>query len=125
MALSADDYVMNFASVNAIKWPTGPLIGRVEDVSSGIVVDWADGNRQTYADDTTLLKVLVASSSTALFSRARVGATYPNPGGRGEGVIVSIVGIEDNVGNTIDVAVLEFDSGGFIALPTAAFVILS
>lgn len=128
MAFAQKDLVIPIASLNATKWPTAPIIGMVASITPTVVA-WEDGTQQTYtASDAQLFSLETAASDTLakLYSRAKVSSIgAPDPGGRGQGVIVAVTGTKLSDASTgPELATLEYDSGGFITLPIQAFTIV-
>jgi hypothetical protein len=127
MAIAANDLVIvNSPVAFALPVSEMPLTGRVESAGPSVVA-WANGKRTTYTDSTLQLAKVLASPVAAplLNQRVLLGAGFPNPGQRNEGIVVAAFALEtDGAVDLGDFVIVRTDDGMFIFFPAASVTIV-
>jgi len=106
-----------------------PILGLVTGIGPTVVV-WQDGREQTFTVsspvDVGLSKVEVELGTEFQNAKIRPNGAIPNPNidRRAEGIVVLVVRVTNVAVTDLQVAIVRFNNGLYVAVPTLAIEVV-
>ena len=106
-----------------------PVLGTVVAIGPTVVV-WQDGREQTFAVsvqvDVGLSKVVIELGTQFQNAKIRPNGVIPNPNidGRADGIVVLVVRVTNAAVEDLQVAIVRFGNGLYVAVPTLAIEVV-